>query len=153
MKYTTAIEINLPRERVIELFDNPNNLKKWMKDLQSFEAISGIPGQVGAKSRLRFKMGAKEVEFIETITVRNLPREFSGTYESKGVWSETKNYFEDLGNNKTKLISENEFRFNGFMKLLAWLMPGMFKKQSEQYLQAFKSFAEKADLSVSNQNN
>ena len=75
MKYTSEIEINSPIDKVIELFDNPDNMDKWMKGLQSFEPISGKPGQVGAKSRLKFKMGKREIEMIETITVRNLPDE------------------------------------------------------------------------------
>ncbi len=79
---------------------------------------------------------------IETVTVRNFPHEFSGTYEAKGVWSETRNLFEDSGDGKTKLVSQNEFRLGGFMKVIGWLMPGAFKKQSLQYLQDFKSFAE-----------
>jgi carbon monoxide dehydrogenase subunit G len=59
MKYTNEIEVNLPVSRFIELFDNPDNLKHWMPGLQSFEAISGTPGQEGAKARLKFKMGKR----------------------------------------------------------------------------------------------
>jgi len=29
MRYQTEITINLPRARVIELYDNPDNLPKW----------------------------------------------------------------------------------------------------------------------------
>ena len=49
--YTVAIEIDLPRDRVIELFDNPDNLFKWQTGLQSFDHLSGEPGQPGAKSK------------------------------------------------------------------------------------------------------
>jgi hypothetical protein len=44
-EYTVEIEIALPRHRVIELFDNPNNLVRWQTGLQSVEHISGEPGQ------------------------------------------------------------------------------------------------------------
>lgn len=114
-----------------------------MKGLQSFEHISGTPGQPGAKSKLKFKMGKREIEMIETITVRNLPAEFSGTYEAQGVFNIVKNKFVSLPDNKTNYISEQEFQFKGFMKLIAFLMPGAFKKQSMQYLTDFKNFAEK----------
>lgn len=144
MKYTTEIEINKPVDKVIELFDNPNNMDKWMEGLQSFEHVSGKPGQVGAKSRLKFKMGKREIEMIETITVKNLPDEFSGTYEVKGVFNIVKNKFSALPGNRTKYISEQEFQFKGFMKIIGFLMSGVFKKQSMKYLIAFKSFAEKA---------
>lgn len=143
MKYTNEIEINLPVNRVVELFDDPKNLKEWMPGLQSFEHVSGTPGQPGAKSRLKFKMGNRDMEMVETITRRNLPEEFAGTYETKGVYNIVSNKFIPVGSNKTKYVTDNEFQFNGFMKLMGWLMPGMFKKQSQKYLEQFKTFAEK----------
>ena len=142
MKYTCRIEINKPLETVVSLFDNPDYLGKWMNGLQSFEPLSGTPGQPGAKSKLKFKMGNREIEMIETITVRNLPAEFSGTYETKGVVNIVKNYFESLPGNKTSYISEQEFQFTEFMKLIGMLMPGAFKKQSMKHLADFKNFAE-----------
>lgn len=143
MKYTHEIEINLPINQVIELFDNANNMKHWQPGLVSFEHLSGTPGQVGAKSKLKYKMGKREIEMIETITVKNLPEEFSGTYEAKGVFNIVKNFFSPLGENKTKYISECEFQFKGFMKIIAFLMPGMFKKETAKYMKQFKEFAEK----------
>lgn len=144
MKYTCEILIDLPREKVIELFDNPDNLGKWQPELQSFEHISGEPGEVGAKSRLLYKMGKRNVEMIETIHVRDLPDQFDGSYEANGVYNIVKNRFEVVDENTTRWITEQEFQFRGMMKLMAWLMPGMFKKQSMLYLRRFKEFAESA---------
>jgi uncharacterized membrane protein len=142
MKYTVEIEIESPVEKVVELFDNPDNMNKWMDGLQSFEHLSGAPGQPGAKSRLKFKMGKREIEMIETITVRDLPKEFSGIYETKGVYNSVKSSFSPLPGNKTRYSSEQEFQFSGFMKIMAFLMPGAFKKESVKYLAAFKKFVE-----------
>ena len=146
MKYTTQIEINQPIEKVIALFDNPDNLKKWMEGLQSFEHISGTPGQPGAKSKLKFKMGKRDMEMIETVLVRNLPDEFTGSYEVDGVYNVVRNKFEELSENKTRYSTENDFQFKSFaMKVMGFLMPGTFKKQSMKYLKAFKEFAENQD--------
>ncbi|MDF2453604.1 MAG: superfamily protein, partial [Bacteroidota bacterium] len=127
MKYSSEIEINQPIDKVIALFDNADNMKKWMEGLQSFEHLSGTPGQVGAKSKLVFKMGKRELEMIETITVKDLPREFSGSYEAKGVFNIVKNKFIALPDHRTRYVSEQEFQFKGFMKLFGLLMPGAFK--------------------------
>lgn len=143
MKYTTEIEINQPVNKVVELFDNPDNMKEWMEGLQSFETISGTPGEEGAKAKLKYKMGKREIEMIETITKRNLPDEFTGTYEAKGVFNIVKNRFIPIGDNKTKYVTEQEFQFSGFMKMMGIFMPGAFKKQSLKYMIAFKEFAEK----------
>ena len=53
-----------------------------------------------------------------------------------------KNKFIKLSDNKTGNITEQEFKFKGFMKLIGFLMPGAFKKQSIKYLEDFKNFAE-----------
>lgn len=65
MKYRCEVVVNLPRSKFIELFDDPSNMPKWMPGLQTFEPISGTPGQPGAKSRLVFLMGKRTIEMIE----------------------------------------------------------------------------------------
>lgn len=142
MKFTSEIEINVPVSRIVELFDNADNLTKWMDGLQSFDHLSGVPGQPGAKTKMVFKMGSREIEMIETITVRNLPDEFTATYDADGVINIVKNRFIKLPESKTKYITENEFQFKGFMKIIALLMPGSFKKQSYKFMEDFKKFAE-----------
>ncbi len=142
MQFTVSIDINRPREKVIALFDDPANLSKWMAGLQSFEHLSGTPGQPGAKSKLVFLMGKRRIEMTETIIRRNLPREFSGSYEADGVYNMVVNRFEALDSNTTRYTSEQEFRLSGFMKIIGYLMPGIFKKQSMKYLEDFKRFAE-----------
>ena len=71
MKYTFETEINAPREKVAELFGNPDNRKKWMEGLESNEHVSGEPGTPGAKSRLVFQTGKVKITFIGTVTARN----------------------------------------------------------------------------------
>jgi len=144
MKYIHSIDINLPREKVIELFDNPDNMKHWQPGLISYEHIEGDQGKPGAKMRLNYKIGRREVEMIETILIHNLPGELSGTYEAKGVWNKIKNTFTEKDPWTTTWKAENEFKFKGFMKIMATLMPSAFKKQSYKYMKFFKEFAEKS---------
>jgi hypothetical protein len=142
MKYTTETIINLPREKVVGLFNSSDNLPKWQPGFISLEPIEGLPGEVGSKSKLKYKMGKKEIEMIETITENNLPYEFNATYETKGVFNIAKNYFTEVDNNSTKYTTEQEFQFQGFMKIIGFLMPGAFKKESIKYSTQFKNFAE-----------
>lgn len=148
MQFTSEVIINRPIDQVIELFDDPNNLKYWMDGLVDFEHLNGIPGQPGAQSRLLFRMGSRDMELIETIIERNLPHEFSGTYEANGVNNIVKNRFESLSGNNTRYTTENIFEFKGFMKIVAFLMPGAFKKQSLKYMIAFKDFAESKNINL-----
>ena len=143
MKYTREVVIDLPRDRVIELFDNPDNLPKWQEGLQSFEHVSGEPGQPGAKSRLVYDHRGRHIEMIETITERNLPDEFSGTYETEGVWNGMKNRFVEDAPDRTRWIAESEFRCSGLkMKLMTIFLRPMFTSTTMKSLRDFKAFAE-----------
>ncbi len=143
MKYSNQIEINLPLNRVIELFDNADNMSKWQPDLISFEHISGEPGQAGAKSNLHYKMRKRDLNMVETIIANDLPNRMESTYEVKGTLNIQINKFEAIDNNKTRWVSDSEFQFSSFpMKVFGWLSPGTFKKQSYQFMEMFKKFAE-----------
>jgi hypothetical protein len=141
--YTVAIEIALPRGHVIELFDDPENLFKWQTGLVSFEHLSGEPGQPGAKSKLVYVSGKHRIELIETVTERNLPDEFNGTYEWQGGKNTLRNRFIALGPDRTKWESTCAYEFSSLMmKLMGFFFPGMFRNQNLSFLKNFKEFAE-----------
>jgi hypothetical protein len=143
MKYTTEIGINLSRDKMLSLLENPQNMKHWQRGLLSFRQLSGKPGTEGAQMELEYRMGKRHLLLVETVLKWNLPDEFLMTYDAKGVHNIQKNYFEALGERQCKWVSQTDFQFSSFpMKLMAWLMPGAFRKQSMAYLRDFKNFAE-----------
>ena len=142
MKYTCEIVIELPRERVVELFDDPDNMFKWMDRLRTFEHLEGEPGQPGAKSRLVFERGKSELEMIETVAVRDLPDVFAGSYEADHAWNGMVNRFIEDGPDRTRWKTENEFKFTGIWKFVSLVLRPMFPKQTMKSMRAFKEFAE-----------
>lgn len=143
MTYTTKVDIQLPREQVARLLEDPKNFKHWQRGLQSLQPLSGESGMEGSQIELEYLMGKRHLVMIETIIKKNLPEQYFLTYDAKGVHNIQKNYFEALEGNTCRWISETEFQFSGLtMKLMGWLMPGMFKKQSLATMMDFKEFAE-----------
>jgi len=142
IKYNNEIIINAPREKVVKLFTDPEKIDKWQPGFISLKHLSGEKGQEGSKSLLHYKMGKREIEMTETITKVNLPYEFTGTYEAKGVFNKVENNFDVVSENQTKYWTTNEFKLHGFMKIVGFFFPGMFKKQSQKYLELFKDFVE-----------
>ncbi len=143
MKYTCEITINRPRDEVVALFDDPDNIPKWQEGFKSMEHISGEYGEAGAKSRLTYDMNGREVVLTETLVKRDLPEEVSMIFETDGVYNAMTNKFFDE-NGKTRWHSDVEFKFSGFMAIMGFFMPFMFKRQSKKNMQAFKDFAESA---------
>ncbi len=141
--YTVFVDIELPRDRVVELFDDPDNLFEWQPGLQSFERVSGEPGQPGATSKLVYQNGKRSVELIEVLEKRQLPEEFHGRYEWPGGHNSLENYFHELGPDRTRWESRCTYHFSSIpMKLMGFFASGMFKKQNQKWLQHFKDFCE-----------
>ena len=121
MRYILEITVAAPRDRVVELFDNPDNLPHWQKSLASLELLSGIRGQVGAKSKLVHKFQNHKVEMIETVERRSLPDELVYIYEAKNAWNRVVNRFIEINQNKTMWVLMTEFRCTGFLRVLTLL--------------------------------
>ena len=140
MKFSCHVDIKVPLHKVIDLFENPDNLKEWQDDFISFKPVSGVPGEVGSKSKLIYK----KLELIETIIRNELPEEFKANYEHKHMVNTMSCRFKEVDSNTTRLDQEIHYtKFNGFViKLMAKLFPGMFKKQVQKWLNQFKAFAE-----------
>ena len=57
MRYELELDIDLPRERVVELFLDAENLPKWQPDLVSFEPL----GEGDARAeRARVEAGSSD---------------------------------------------------------------------------------------------
>lgn len=156
MKYTVSIEIVRRREEVVQLLADPAQLPKWLRGLVLHEPLSGEHGQVGTTSRIVMQMGQRKLECTETITrrepadLREIPKttvvHFDREIVGEGMWSAVRDRLTESGPETTLWESENEYRFSGFMmKLVALLMPGAFRKQSQQHMQDFKAFAERGE--------
>ncbi len=153
MKYTVSIEIAMPQREVAQLLADPTHLPKWLRGMVLHEPLSGVHGHLGTKSRVVLQMGEQKIEGIETITRREpadltrIPKggvvHFEREIVTGDMWSVARERLTEAGPNTTLWVSENEYRFSSLlMRLMGFLMPGSFRKQSLQHMQDFKAFAE-----------
>lgn len=143
MKFSCHVVINLPRNKVVELFDNPENMKYWQDGFISFERLSGRIGQVGSTAKITYDNKGRKMELLESITIHDLPRELTGIYEHKMMDNTMQNLFKELGPEKTKWIANIHYtRMALIMKIMGWIKPKMFKNQVQKWMDQFKIFAE-----------
>lgn len=135
----------MPADQLAALWADPNYFDQWQDDFQSVEMLEGKPGAVGAKSKLTYGHGKKKLELIETIISNNLPDEKTALYEHVQMTNTQTTRFEKLSDHLTRYTSEVEYTdFYGFVpNLMARIFPGVFKKQSQKWMDQFKVFAEK----------
>ena len=140
-----SIEINLPIQRVAELYTDKNNFQHWKKGFTSFEMVSGSSNEVGSVCKLYFK---KET-IIETITSNNLPFEISQEYEHKNgektiMFHTAVNRFIAVTESRTLIEMEMKVSdVTGFiLKLMIKMMAGAGRRYAQDQLIQFKGFAE-----------
>ena len=147
MKYTCKININLPREAVVALFENYEFREHWQIGLLKTEIVQGVPGEVDSKVDLYCQMGKKEMVITENVLENHLPDYMSALYTSNGVENIATESFIQNEDHSTTYISEQEFYATKFiMKLLLLFMPSMFKTETQKNLESFKSFCEGHEL-------
>ncbi|NQY05991.1 MAG: SRPBCC family protein [Flavobacteriaceae bacterium] len=129
MKYSNEKIINRSRQEVVEKIDNTNNMKHWQRGLITAEQLSDTQWKEEAKMTLKYEMEERKLEMIETITKSNFAYEFHTTYKAKRVFNLQENNFKIIDENRTKWVSNSEFKFDSFgIKLMRSLMSGAFKK-------------------------
>ena len=148
MKYICKIDINLPIDKVVALWENENNFKEWQDGFKSIEHLSGTPNTKGAKSIIILQDKKRKMELLETIISVDLPKEKIALYEHIHMINTQTTRFKSIEQDKTQYTSEVEYtQFNGIMiKLMAKLFPSKFKEQSQKWMNQFKKFAEQTDI-------
>jgi len=143
MTYTCEVTIDAPVQKVSKAFLDPEGVYQWMEGLESAELLEGEAGKRGAKTKLTFRNKNRTFSMVETIWENNLPEAFSTSYVMGAVTNNMTIRFQKIDENRTRYLSEQEFIFRNFgMKLMGWLAPGLFKKQTLKYMKAFKAYVE-----------
>lgn len=142
MKYSCEILINLPRQTVLELFDSTENLHKWQPGLKSLTHLEGDQGEEGARSELVYEGRKGDLVMTETIVKKQLPEQFHMHYRSRGVYNKVENWFIEKEAGLCLWRTVNNFRFGGFMMLMAPFMKQAFIHNTMLNMDRFKIFAE-----------
>lgn len=143
MKYKFEIEIDAPYELVIRLMDDPSLLSNWQPECIDHMQVNGEPGHVGSQAQVTYNMNGRPFEMTKTVTVRDLPNEYTSKFEAPGMANQVTNRFAEIGDASTYWQCQSEFVFtNWLMKLAGMFLGSAFRDQSWRYMNLFKRFAE-----------
>lgn len=142
IRFTTEVVLERPLGEVWRAFDSTENMKRWQPTLESFEPVSGTPGQPGAVSRLTYLEGKRQVVLTETISERRELEYFAGTYDSGMALNRIANHFAAVDAERTHWRMECEFAFRGLWKVAAPLFRGAIERRTREDLERFKECLE-----------
>jgi hypothetical protein len=141
MKSIVEVDVDVPQAKVAALYANPENTTQWMDDVDRYEVISGEPGMPGSKYRLVPRKGT--MVFVATVISSRLPDESRLELEASSVVVSVTGRFVALSPGRTRLISEEVFRFKGlFRTVLGLFASPAIRNAHRRHIEAFKRFAE-----------
>jgi hypothetical protein len=141
---TSRVELDIDARRtpLAEVFADPRNNPAWMDDIDRIESVSGDLGKAGSTYRLVPKRG--DEVFVATVTERALPASLKLVLDSPRVSVSITDTFHQVSDRRTKLVSEEVFRFKSAFGRLVGLVAGRaIRKAHRRHMEAFKAFAER----------
>jgi hypothetical protein len=144
MEYTTDLLIELPRNKVIQFFDNTAYASQWQPGIKSLKLIDGTDREAGARYRIVYEGRKGDLTVEERVLKRNLPDEYTVFQRSRGVKNTIKHIFFETAPQQTMWRTVNHFRFGGMMRLMAPFMKSAFSSNTLLHMERFKIFAEQS---------
>jgi carbon monoxide dehydrogenase subunit G len=145
MKFSHEIVISRPIATILGLLGDPRHVVHWHGGLKSYTPLSGVPGEPGATARLAYEVDGKSFELLETVITNRLPQEHTATYEMKGMVNTITSRYLSESATSTRMVTVNEFKFAGMMRIVGALTGGALRAQSLRQIESFKAYAERAD--------
>lgn len=143
LSYTSEIIINKPVATCFSAIVNLDSMKHWQDGLISIEHISGRPREIGSVMILNYLFGKRKMKLTESVTHRENNSSIHFNFDTKIMHNIQRNSFEAIDKTTTKWTSENEFFPRSFSaRIMLFLMPKAFKKQTRKYLTNFKNYVE-----------
>jgi hypothetical protein len=145
MKYKCEVIVNKPKELVVELYRNPQFFKEWQDGFIDMTLPDKTDKKINYHAIYQYKvMGNKIINLEERILNDLLPDSFEATYSTDDMANSMKSTFIKSSPTSTKLIAELEYYyFEGILpKMMSIFMKWSFKKQTQKWLNQFKTFAE-----------
>jgi len=140
IKVTTTI--NAPIENVWVVLMNPHNLQHWLTGFVSVKHVSGIIGEAGSTSQLKFMERGKEMDITETVWFVKPQQQYTSKMTHDTFETESDIRLISFGH-RTELIQTVQFSPKGFaMKLFMPIMKGVMKKRMANELLKLKNFIE-----------
>lgn len=143
LNYESKVTINKPVEEVFAIFNNDENLSKWIPEIKSIKEINKVDGMVGSTYAVTVISQGQEMTLEEKVLAYEPNKKVKLMFNGGGMLKTDDYIFESNGGNTIIKLKAN-CKSTGF--ILGCMLPfvkGKLQEQDQQYLANFKEFVEK----------
>ncbi len=142
---SVEVVINKPIGKVAAFAINPDNATSWYVNIKSSRKLTEGPISVGSEIAFVAHFLGRKLEYTYEVVTLEYNKKFVMKTAQGPFPMETSYLFEEIEENKTKMILRNTGDPKGFSKVFAPLMRKMMKKANQNDLKLIKSILEKEE--------
>lgn len=133
-KGTVSVTVNAPAAKTFAVFNNPDNMGKWMNGFVKIENASGEKNQVGSKWKMHFTENGREMVIDETVTAFEQDKHFAFDMEDTFAKFHVDIRFEEQ-NGQTIISQTSEGAGKGMIarSMIAIMSGSIQSRQTEMY--------------------
>ena len=133
-KGTVSVTVNAPAAKTFAVFNNTDNMGKWMNGFKGIENVSGEKNQVGSKWKLHFTENGREMVIDETVTEFEQDKHFGFDMEDAFAKFHVDVRFEEQ-NGQTVISQTSEGAGKGIIarSMIAIMSGSVQSQQNEMY--------------------
>lgn len=142
IKYTAQVAVNKPLKEVFELFNNPNETKKWIPEIKKIQAVSKKQEVKGSIYTIVLGTNDKEITMTQKIVDYVPNQRVTLFYDAENMLKNNKYVFTEEKGMTTITLHATCQSESYIMGCMFPFFKSTFKEQDQQYLTNFKEFVE-----------
>jgi len=140
--YTAQVSINKPVEEVFTIFNQQENIKNWIPEIQSVEVLNKTIGTTGSSYKMVVENQGQEIAMTQKV-MAYIPNEKVTFFIDAENMLKTNDFtFEDKNGITTITLNASCQSESYLMACMFPYFKGTFKAQDQRYLDNFKAYSE-----------
>lgn len=140
--YLAEVSVDKPIEEVFKVFNNSENIKNWIPEVQSVEVVNENPGKTGSVYRVVVLNQGQEITMTEKVLAYVPNEKVTLFFDAEGMLKRDDYTFTEK-DGVTNITLKASCQSDTY--IMACIFPyfkGTFKEQDQSYLNNFKAFIE-----------
>lgn len=138
--YTAQVAINKSVSEVFKTFNNSENIKNWIPEIKSFEAIKENPGKIGSIYKIVVENKGQEIEMTEQVIAYVPNEQVTLFFNAENMLKMDAYVFSEKAGVTTITLNSSCQSETYLMACMFPYFKGTFQEQDQMYLDNFKNY-------------
>ncbi|MGJ8744708.1 SRPBCC family protein [Polaribacter sp.] len=140
--YSAEVSVNKSVNDVFKMFNNSENIKKWIPEVKSFDVVNENPGKTGSVYKIVVENQGQEIAMTEKVLAYVKNEKVTLFFDAENMLKTDDYLFTEKDGITTITLHANCQSDSYIMACVFPFFKGTFQEQDQSYLNNFKEYVE-----------